>query len=65
MGLQQTGLEWAGQGPRVLLGSVQYHAGGKVTSSERTSIVLLSSVLCWMLLGRFTDHIQDFCVIKV
>lgn len=64
MGLEQTGEEWAGQSPRVLLGSIQYHAEGKVTSSENTSIVLLSSVPCCRLLG-FIDPFQDFCVIKV
>lgn len=64
MGLEQTGVEWAGQSPRVLLGSIQYHSGGKVTASEKTSIALLPSVLCWRLLG-FTDHFQEFCIIEV
>lgn len=58
------GQNGAGQSARGLLGSIQYHAGSKVSSFlEKISVTLVPGVLCRRLTG-FIDYFQDLCVIK-
>lgn len=58
------GQNGAGQSPRVPSGSIQYHAGGKVSSLlEKIGTAPASGVLCWRLKG-FIDRFQDLCIIK-